>query len=136
MNGKAVPRHPYVRPMHGWWRRDPFFMRYMLRETTAVAVLVYVIVMTVGVVRLAQGEDAWNSWLAALRSPWAVMVHVVLLAGMVVHAQSWFAIMPKTMPMIFVGGRRLAASTITRSGWTATVLASIALLALAYWWQP
>ena len=135
MNGAAVPRRPYVRPMQGWWRRDPFFMRYMLRETTAVAVLVYAIVMTVGVVRLAQGEAAWNSWLAALRSPWAVMLHVVLLAAMAIHAQSWFAIMPKTMPMIFVGGRRLAASTITRSGWAATVFASIAFFALAYWWQ-
>ena len=29
-------RRPYVRPMQGWWRRDPFFMRYMLREATAV----------------------------------------------------------------------------------------------------
>jgi len=51
------------------------------------------------------------------------------------EAKSWFATMPKTMPMIFVGGQRLAASTITRSGWAATALASIALLALAWWWQ-
>ena len=26
---------PYVRPMAGWWKRDPFFMRYMARELTA-----------------------------------------------------------------------------------------------------
>ena len=50
------------------------------------------------------------------------------------HAQSWFAIMPKTMPMIFIGGRRLAAATITRAGWAATVIASIALFALAWRW--
>ena len=136
MNRTAVTRRPYVRPMQGWWRRNPVFMRCMLRETTAVAVLVFAILMTVGVVRLAEGEAAWNGWLAALRSPWAVMLHVVLLAAMVIHAQSWFAIMPKTMPMLFVRGRRLAAATITRTGWAATVLTSIALLALAFWWQP
>ena len=136
MNRIAVTRRAYVRPMRGWWRRDPVFMRYMLRETTAVAVLVYAIVMTVGVVRLAEGEAAWNGWLAALRSPWAVTLHVVLLAAMAIHAQSWFAIMPKTMPMLFVRGRRLTAATITRTGWAATVLTSIALLALAFWWQP
>jgi fumarate reductase subunit C len=120
--------------MRGWWRRDPFFVRYMLREATAVAVLVYAVILTVGVVRLAEGEAAWNGWLAALRSPWAVLLHVVLFGAMVFHAISWFEIMPKTLPAIFIGGRRLSAAAITVSGWTATVLASIALLALAGWW--
>ena len=128
-------RRPYVRPMQGWWRRDPFFMRYMLREATALAVLAYVVVLTVGVVRLAQGEAAWNGWLAALRTPASLLLHVVLLVAMVVHAKSWFEIMPKTMPMIFVGGTRLDARTITLAGWTATLLASAALLALAWWWR-
>ena len=135
MNRKAVAHRPYVRPMQGWWRRDPFFVRYMVREATAIAVLVYAIVLTVGVVRLAQGEAAWNGWLAALQTPWALLLHLVLLAAFVVHAKSWFEIMPKTMPMMFVGGRRVAASTITHSGWAATVLASVVLFALAWWWQ-
>lgn len=130
----GVPR-PFVRPMRGWWRRDPFFVRYMLREATAVAVLVYATVLAVGVVRLAQGESAWNSWLAALRTPWAILLHVVLLAAMTVHAYSWFVIMPKTLPMIFIGGRRLADTAITRAGWLAAALTSLALFALARWWQ-
>jgi fumarate reductase subunit C len=121
--------------MQGWWRRDPFFVRYMVREATAVAVLVYAVVLTVGAVRLAQGEAAWNGWLAALRSPGSVLLHVVLLVAMVVHAKSWFEIMPKTMPMIVIGGRRLSATTITRSGWAAAVIASIALFAWAAWWR-
>ncbi|HEY2926057.1 fumarate reductase subunit C [Piscinibacter sp.] len=134
MNRKAVVGRPYVRPMQGWWRRDPFFVRYMVREATALAVLVYAIVLTVGVVRLAQGEAAWNGWLDALRTPWSMLLHGVLLVAFVVHAKSWFEIMPKTMPMMFVGGRRVAESAIKRSGWAATVLASIVLFALAWWW--
>jgi fumarate reductase subunit C len=134
MNDAAGARRPYVRSMRGWWRRDPFFVRYMLREATAVAVLVYAVILTVGVVRLAEGEAEWNGWLGALHSPWSVLMHLVLLVAMVFHAISWFEIMPKTLPAIFIGGRRLSAATITRSGWTATVLASIALLALAWWW--
>jgi fumarate reductase subunit C len=136
MNPKAEVRGPYVRPMQGWWRRDPFFVRYMVREATAVAVAAYTMVLTVGVVHLAQGEAAWNGWLGALRTPWAILLHLVLLIAMVVHANSWFEIMPKTMPMIFVGGRRLAASTITRTGWALTVIASVALFALAWWSRP
>ncbi|HTT41343.1 MAG TPA: fumarate reductase subunit C [Burkholderiales bacterium] len=135
MSDAAGARRPYVRSMRGWWRRDPFFARYMLREATSVAVLAYALVLTVGLVRLAQGEAAWNGWLAALRSPWAVLLHLLLFAAMVFHALSWFEIMPKTLPAIFIGGRRLSAATITRSGWAATVLASIALCALAWWWR-
>lgn len=127
-------RPPFVRSMKQWWRRDPYFMRYMQREATAVAVALYAVVLCVGVVRLAQGEAAWTAWLAALRSPASLLLHAALLLAMLVHARSWFEIMPKTMPMIFVAGRRLAASTITRIGWAATLGASALLLALAAWW--
>src|SRR5205085_4417045 len=135
MNRKAVAHRAYVRPMTGWWRRDPFFVRYMVREATALAVLAYAIVLAVGVVRLAQGEVAWNGWLASLRTPWSVVLHGVMLVAMVIHAKSWFDIMPKTMPMMFVGGQRVAASTITRSGYAMVLIVSIALLALVAWWQ-
>jgi fumarate reductase subunit C len=121
--------------MQRWWRRDPFFMRYMLREATAVAVLVYAVVLCVGLVRLAQGEAAWNGWLAALRSPASLLLHGVLLAAMVVHAKSWFEIMPKTMPLIRADGTRLSPALIRRGGWAASVAASLVLLALAAWWR-
>ena len=136
MSSKPATRRAYVRPMAGWWRRDPFFVRYMVREATALAVLGYAIVLAIGVVRLAQGEAAWNGWLAALRSPVSLLFHLVLLVAMIVYAKSWFEIMSKTMPMLFVGGRRLAAERITRTGWALAALASVVLLALAWWWRP
>ena len=136
MNRKAATRRPYVRSMQGWWRHDPFFVRYMVREATAVAVLAYAIVLTVGVVRLAQGEAAWNGWLGALQTPWSMLLNAMLLVAMAIHAKSWFEIMPKTMPMIFVGGRRLAGSTITCTGWAAALIASVALFMLVWWWRP
>jgi len=121
--------------MQGWWRRDPFFVRYMWREATALAVLVYAIVLTVGVVRLAQGEAAWNRWLDALQTPASMLLHVVLLIAFVIHAKSWFEIMPKTMPMMFIGGERVSGTAITRSGWAATVIASVVLFGLTWWWR-
>jgi len=125
-------KRPYVRPMQGWWKRDPYFISYMWRETTALAVALYAVVLAVGVVRLAQGEAAWNGWLAALKSPLSVLLHLVLLAAMVVHAKSWFEIMPKTMPALQMGGKRVAASTITRAGWAATAVATVVVLVLAW----
>jgi len=130
-----MKRKAYVRPMAGWWQRDPYFVRYMVRELTSVAVAVYAIVLTVGVVRLAQGEAAWNGWLTALRSPWSLLMHLVLLVAFVVHAKSWFEIMPKSLPVI-IGGRRLGDAVITRAGWAASIVATLALVALAWWWRP
>jgi fumarate reductase subunit C len=132
MSYKATMRRGYVRPMQGWWRRDPFFVRYMVREVTAIAVLVYAIILMMGVLRLSQGEVAFNGWLAALRSPGSVLLHVVLLISMIVHAKSWFEIMPKTMPLMFVGGKRVEGSTITRTGYIVTIVATVIVLALVW----
>jgi fumarate reductase subunit C len=124
-------RKPYVRPMAGWWKRDPFFVAYMIRETTALAVAVYAVVLACGVMRLAQGEAAWNGWLEALKSPLSIVLHLVLLLAFVVHAKSWFEIMPKTMPMMHMGGKRVEGATITRAGILATVAVTVVMLALA-----
>jgi len=129
-------RRPYVRPMTGWWRRDPFFVRYMWREATALAVAAYAMVLLFGVWSLSQGEAAFNAWLQALQSAPAIALHLVLLAAMVYHTLSWFEIMPKTMPMLFVRGQRVAPRTITRIGLAAAALASIALFALAWVLAP
>jgi fumarate reductase subunit C len=135
MSPNGVARKPYRRSMQRWWQRDPFFVRYMVREVTAVAVLAYAIVLAVGLVRLAQGEAAWNGFLAALRSPLSLLLHALLLVAMFVHAKSWFEIMPKTMPLILPSGERIAPATVTRSGWAAAVVATLAVLALAFWWR-
>lgn len=129
-------RRPYVRPMAGWWRRDPYFMRYMVREATALAVALYAIVLLAGVLCLAQGEAAWNGWLQAMRSPLSIGLHVVMLAAMIYHTLSWFQIMPKTLPMMFIGGQRVAAQTITRTGLAAAVLAALVLFAVAWGLAP
>lgn len=121
------PRRAHVRPMQGWWRRDPYFVRYMVREGTAVVVALYAGVLLVGLWCLAAGEPAWDRWLQALRNPWSIALHLVFLAGMLAHTVSWFQIMPKTMPMLFVGGRRVPAQTITRLGLAAAALAALGL---------
>jgi len=89
---------PYVRSMSRWWMRDPFFIRYMAREATALFVAAYAIVLLVALVRLSQGEAAWNGFQQALKSPVSLMFHAAVLATFVYHTWSWFRIMPKTMP--------------------------------------
>jgi len=124
-------RRPYVRSMDGWWKRDPFFIRYMAREATAVFVVIYAALLLVGVLRLAQGEASFASWIATLRSGPAIALHALLLATFVYHTYTWFEIMPKTMPPIVVGGKKLSPGMITGLGLAASAALSIVVLLIA-----
>jgi fumarate reductase subunit C len=105
-------------------------MRYMAREVTAVFVAAYAAVLLVGLVRLGHGEAAYDAWLQALKSPLSLLFHLILLATFIYHTWSWFNIMPKTMPMIFVGGKRLQPGTITGAGLAAAVLGCLAVFCI------
>ena len=52
----------YVRPMQGWWRRNPYFVRYMIREGSSVFLAIYAVILLLGLYRLTQGEVAWDAW--------------------------------------------------------------------------
>ena len=117
----------YVRPMRGWWRRNPYYGWYMLREVTALFVAAYALVLLVGLARLAQGPAAWDAWRAALATRPALAFHALALAAFVYHAWTWFEVMPKTMPFVSLGGRRLSDRAIVAAGAGAAVVASVAL---------
>ena len=121
-------RRPYVRSMNGWWMRIPYYTRYMARELTSVFVAAYAVVLLVGLVRLNQGEAAFNGWLQALKSPLSLVFHLIVLATFVYHTWSWFKIMPLTMPVMFIGGKRVRPATITGTGIAAAVIACLAVL--------
>jgi fumarate reductase subunit C len=125
-----MTRRTYVRPMDGWWRRDPLFMRYMAREATALFVVLYALILLVTVARLARGEASYDAWLATLRSPASIALHALLLVAFVYHTYTWFAIMPKTMPPVVIAGRRLASGLITAGGILVSLVLSAALFAL------
>jgi fumarate reductase subunit C len=118
--------------MGSWWRRLPYYRRYMVREATCIAVIAYALVLLVGLWRLTQGREAFDAWRVALATPASLLAHGVLLAAFVFHAWTWFEVMPKTLPILRVGGKRVADATIVRSGAAAAVVASVLLLALAY----
>lgn len=123
-------RKPYVRPMAGWWRRNPFFMRYMAREASAVFLAIYAVILLIGVYRLSQGTAAYDAWLAALTNPLAIAFHGIALLAVAYHAYTWWKVMPKTMPMLHVGGRRIPEISLSAVGWAATLAASLVVYAL------
>jgi fumarate reductase subunit C len=126
-------RRGYVRPMGAWWRRNPFYGWYMLRELSCVFVTGYAVVLLVGLTRLVQGRDAFDAWRASLAGPASLVFHVFALVLVLYHAWTWFKVMPKTLPFIRFQGRRLSDRVIVVGGVTASVLSS-ALVFAAVWW--
>ena len=125
-------RRPYVRSMDGWWKKNPYFVEYMIHESTALFVAGYAFVLLVGLIRLGQGEAAWNGWLEAMSTPWSLIIHLIFLVAILYHTYTWFKIMPITMPPIVVGGKRVGPGAITGSGLLAALVASLALFGLVW----
>ena len=123
----------YVRPMQGWWRRNPYFVRYMIREGSSVFLAIYAVILLVGLFRLTQGEPAWNAWLAALTNPVSIVFHWVALLTVGYHAYTWWQVAPKTAPDLHIGGRPLPELVITGGGLLATIGASIVIYVIVRW---
>lgn len=119
----------YVRPMSGWWLKNPYYIKYMVREATSVFVGIYAVVLLEGLMALAEGESAFSGWLASMHDPLAIAFHIIALAAALYHAVTWFAVAPKVAPLMFIGKQRIQASTITIAQYVAAVI----IYSLLFW---
>jgi fumarate reductase subunit C len=114
------PYHRAVTPR--WWLRNPFFVRYMLREASALFVLGYALVWLRGLWALGAGPDEYAAFLAALRAPWAIAWHVAALLLVGYHTVTFLAMTPQTLRLEW-RGRKVANRTIVMAEYV--VLAAV-----------
>ena len=118
--------------MGGWWKKNPFYVEYMVHEGTALFVAAYAITLLVGLVRLGQGEAAWNGWLEAMKNPLSIVFHIALLVAIAYHAFTWFKLFPLTMPPFVIGGKKLPPQLLVTGGWAAAIFCTIAFFGV-FW---
>jgi fumarate reductase subunit C len=123
----------YVRPMQGWWRKNPFFVRYMIREASSVFLAIYAVILLVGLLRLSQGEAAYDAWRDALTSPVSILFHWLALLTVGYHAYTWWMVSPKTAPDLYIAGRPIPELLIAGGGLLGTIGASILVYAIVRW---
>ena len=128
MNTADDRRRPYTRPMRGWWKHNPYFLRYLAMEATSILIALYALILLLGLWRLSQGEAAYDAWLEMLQSPWSLALHAILLPVFAFHSYSWFKIMPKTLPAIYWRGAKLEQAVITRVGIVAALVTNLAIV--------
>ena len=124
----GTPVRSHRRPMAGWWRSHPRFLRYMLREATALFVTAYALLLLFGLWRLSQGAEAFEAWRAALASPWAVAWHGLSTLMLGFHALTWFQVLPKTLPDSKMPPRAITAAALLLS-----LALSLALVGALAW---
>jgi len=123
----------FIRPMEGWWRKNPFFVRYMIREGSSVFLAIYAVILLVGLLRLTQGEAAYDAWRVAVASPLSLLFHWLALLTVSYHAYTWWKVAPKTAPDIRIAGRPIPEMLITGGGILATLGVSIVVYVIVRW---
>lgn len=117
----ASKRKPYIREMDaGWWRKNPFYRFYMMREGTSIF---QVLVSLEFIYFLA----APKSFFSLLGNPLIIILNIIALLAMLLHTKTWFDLAPKA-----VNGSEKQTRAIVKGLWAATVAASAIILLLAF----
>lgn len=126
-----MSRRPYIRPVQRstWWLKQPRYIRYMGREVTSLFLCAYSILIIVGLVRLTQGEAAYNEYLAALYSTPGQVFSLLTLVFAIYHTYTWFQVTPKAMPLRRAG-KLIAGNIIVGAHWFGFLIASAIILYL------
>ena len=118
-------RKPYVRELpNDWWMKQLFYTKYMLREGSSVFITLYSLILAWGLLRLSQGEIAFNAWMQSLQSPLAIMLHIIALLFALYHTITWFSLAPKAVDL-WVKGKRLDDNVIISGHYVGLIIATL-----------
>lgn len=126
--------HTYQRPTRGWWKRNAYYLPYIGREISAWFLFGYALLLLAGLYRLTQGAAAFDSWVAGLAMPVALVFSVAAFVFALVHTVTWFMVMPKTMPTMRYGDGIISERMMLVGGLAICLVASAAFLILLAWW--
>lgn len=128
MSRYRPPAKTYVRPMAWWWTRNPHFLRYMLREGSALFLAGYALMLLAGLLCLAWGPSAYAAWRGLLETPLSLALHALALLAALYHSLTWFQVMPKTAPDL-----PIAPQQMVRGGLLASAVLAVLILATLLW---
>jgi fumarate reductase subunit C len=99
--GEEMSRKPYIREVSKtrWFLRQPRYLRYMAREVTCIFILLFTFQLICALANLAHGQESFQAFLHALRSPLGVLFNLAALVATVYHSMSWFDVTPQAMPI-------------------------------------
>ena len=119
--------HRHV-PNTWWLQRRPYIL-FMIRELTSVFVAGYCIFLLVFVFKLTEGADAYANFMAALKYPSSVALHLITLVFVLYHTITWFNLTPKIL-VLYKGEDRIPQGLVAATFYAGWVVISIIVILL------
>lgn len=111
----------------GWWRVNPRYTVYMLRELTSVFNALWAVHLLIQLNHVRRGRDAYEAFVAAQRRPHWIAYHLITLVFAVIHSVT-FLIAAGKGPTLHVRGRRVPERTLARGAFASWAAASLLVL--------
>ena len=109
-----------------WWVNRWTYVRFIIRELTAVAVAAFAVTFLLLIRSVAAGPEAYGGFIEVLRSPLALLMHTLIFIMAIYHAVTWFNLAPKAM-VIRVGSRKVPGKLIAGANFAAWAVLSATL---------
>ncbi|HXZ87341.1 MAG TPA: hypothetical protein VEF07_02145 [Candidatus Binataceae bacterium] len=99
---------PYRPRMSAFWYFDRWpFLLFVLRELSSFFVAYFAVLILVQIYALSAGPTAYAGFQACLRNPLMIILNAVTLLFVLLHAVTWFNLVPRVM-VREVTGRQLS----------------------------
>lgn len=121
------PRLPWA-----WWRRNPRYAVYMLRELSSVFIAIWAALFLAQLNTLRQGREEYDDFVAAQRRPAWLAFNVVTFLFALLHAVTWFqlsgVVLSGMAQKVRVAGVRPTPQMLTSGNFAGWAAASLGIL--------
>ncbi len=109
-----------------WWTKRRSHIRFIVRELTSLPVAYFAVVLLFLIRALSQGPEAYAAYLATMRLPAMILLHLIAFAGLIFHSITWFNLAPKAM-VIKVGKNRVPDTMIILANYLGWIVVSVVI---------
>lgn len=89
-----------------WWVRNRRYVKFIVRELTAVLVFYAALVLLAQIAAVGRGPESYAAFQEWLVKPWVLALHTFVLAGLIFHTVTWLNLAPKAL-VLRMGSRRI-----------------------------
>ncbi len=117
------PRWYRTRVSTWWWLGRWYYLKFILREISSIAVAFAVVQALLLVRAVARGPEAFAHFQATMKSPWMLGMSLIAFGFVVFHSVTWFNLAPQAM-VVRVRGRRVPPIVIAAQNYLAWIVAT------------
>ena len=111
----------------GWWMGRPRYFLVFVRELTAFFIGAYLVFLLILIKQVAEGAEAYQSYVDFLASPGMTAFHVVAFFFAMFHSISFFNLIPQGMA-IRIGEERVHPALISGPNYVFWAVATAVVL--------